>query len=72
MCIWKSWKRIKTHLRNLVRCGIVKARALPYANARQGYWRIAGYPMLNKAICIDSLGKAGYPRLMDFYRKVAS
>jgi RNA-directed DNA polymerase len=72
MCIWKSWKRIKTRLRNLVRCGIAKARALPYANARQGYWRMAGNPILNEAISIDSLGKAGYPCLMDYYRKIAS
>ncbi len=72
MCIWKSWKRIKTRFRNLVRCGIAKARALPYANARQSYWRMAGNPILNEAISIDSLGKAGYPCLMDYYRKVAS
>lgn len=72
MCIWKSWKRIKTRFRNLVRCGIAKARALPYANARQSYWRMAGNPILNEAISIDSLAKAGYPCLMDYYRKVAS
>lgn len=72
MCIWKSWKKIKTRFRNLVRCGIDKVRALPYANARQGYWRMAGNPILNEAISNDNLGRAGYPCLMDYYRKIAS
>jgi RNA-directed DNA polymerase len=72
MCIWKSWKQIKTRYRNLVRCGIAKSRAFPIANARQSYWRMAGNPILNEAINNDSLSKAGYPCLMDYYRKIAS
>lgn len=72
MCIWKSWKRVKTRFRNLVRCGIAPIRALPIANARQGYWRMACNPILNEAISNDNLRKAGYPCLMDCYRNIAS
>lgn len=40
-CIWKSWKRIKTRIRNLIRCGIDKRKAYQWGNTSKGYWRIA-------------------------------
>ena len=72
MCIWKYWKKIKTRFNNLIRCGIDKVRALRFANARQSYWRMAGHQILNEAISNENLSKAGYPCLMDYYRKIAS
>ena len=57
---------------NLIRCGIDKVRALRFANARQSYWRMAGHQILNEAISNENLSKAGYPCLMDYYRKIAS
>jgi RNA-directed DNA polymerase len=64
MCIWKSWKRVKTRIVNLVRCGMDKYRAYMWGNSRLGYWRIANSPILAKAIDNDSLRKAGYVTLM--------
>ena len=37
MCIWKSWKRIKTRVRNLIRCGIDKRKACEWGNTSKGY-----------------------------------
>ena len=42
MCIWKSWKRVKTRIANLIKCGIDKYQAYMWGNSRLGYWRIAG------------------------------
>ena len=67
MCIWKSWKRVKTRIANLVRCGIDKCQAYMWGNSRLGYWRVADSPILKMAISNDSLRKAGYVTLMGSY-----
>ena len=72
MCIWKYWKKIKTKYNNLKKCGIEKSQAWQWANIRRGYWRIAGSPILSRAMGNDSLRKAGYVFLSDYYRKVTS
>ena len=38
MCIWKSWKRPKTRIKNLIRCGIKPYWARIYGNSSKGYW----------------------------------
>lgn len=60
MCIWKSWKKAKTRVSNLIRCGIDKWRAYQWGNTRKGYWRIADSFILNRAIPNISLKRAGY------------
>jgi len=67
MCIWKSWKKPITRFRNLIKCGIKKSIARSCANARQGFWRMAGGMVLHKAMSNENLRKAGYPCLMDYY-----
>lgn len=67
MCIWKSWKKSKTKVANLIKCGIGKYKAWEWGNTRKGYWRIADSPILKVAINKDSLRKAGYPTLMGSY-----
>ena len=57
--IWKSWKRIKTRVKNLVKLGIARNKARIFANTRKGYWRIAHsktllYTLTNKKL--ESLG----------------
>ena len=59
MCIWKSWKRVKTRIANLVKCGIAKYQAYIWGNSRLGYWRIAGSYVLCRAITNEKLSKAG-------------
>ena len=67
MCIWKAWKKPKTKVANLIKCGIEKYKAWEWGNTRKGYWRIADSPILKVAINNDSLRKAGYPTLMGSY-----
>lgn len=67
MCIWKAWKKPKTKVANLIKCGIDKFKAWEWGNTRRGYWRIADSPILSSAITNDSLRKAGYVTLMGSY-----
>ena len=67
MCIWKAWKKPKTKVANLIKCGIEKYKACEWGNTRKGYWRIADSPILKVAINNDSLRKAGYCTLMGSY-----
>ena len=54
MCIWKSWKKPKTRVKNLIRCGI------------KPYWANAE-GIMHHAASNDKLRVAGYPCLMDYY-----
>ena len=64
---WKAWKKPKTKVANLIKCGIEKYKAREWGNTHKGYWRIADSPILKVAINNDSLRKAGYPSLMGSY-----
>jgi group II intron reverse transcriptase/maturase len=68
MCIWKAWKRPKTRMGNLIKCGIdaYEAHRVSYSKWR-GYWRITGTPILHMAISNANLKKKGYPCLLDSY-----
>ena len=67
MCIWKAWKKVKTKVANLIRCGINKYQAYEWGNTRKGYWRIADSPVLKRAIDNNKLRSAGYATLMEAY-----
>ena len=67
MCIWKTWKKVKTKVANLVKCGINKYKAYEWGNTRKGYWRIADSYILHRAITNDNLRIAGYTTLMGEY-----
>lgn len=69
MCIWKSWKEPRTKVKNLVKCGIDEFKAYQWGNTRLGYWRIAGSPILHRAISNVNLRCAGYTCLYDEYVK---
>ena len=60
MCIWKAWKKVKTKVANLIRCGINKHKAYEWGNTRKGYWRIADSYILHRAITNEYLCRAGY------------
>lgn len=70
MCIWKSWKKIKTRYENLKRCGIEKKKAWMWANTRKSYWHTANSHILACSITNNNLRKAGYVFLADVYAKV--
>lgn len=67
MCIWKSWKRTKTRVRNLIRCGIDKRNAYEWGNTSKGYWRIADSWILTRALPTDRLHTAGYDWIGCYY-----
>ena len=67
MCIWKAWKKVKTRVANLIRCGISKYKAYEWGNTRKGYWRIADSYILHRAITKEHLCRAGYATLMGAY-----
>ena len=66
MCIWKSWKRVRTRFSNLQRCGIPKGQSWQWANSRKGYTRVA-HSIMHRAVTNEKLRQAGYPSLLDYY-----
>ena len=69
MCIWKSWKKPCTRVKNLVKCGIKPYWARIYGNSSKGYWANAE-GIMHHAATNDMLRRAGYPCLMDYYVKL--
>ena len=67
MCIWKAWKKPKTKIANLIKCGIPQWQAYQWGNTRKGYWRVAESVILQRAIPNTSLKLAGYQCLTDLY-----
>ena len=67
MCIWKSWKKPRTRVKNLIRCGIDRWQAYQWGNTSKGYWRIAGSWILDRAIGDEALHKAGYRWIGCYY-----
>jgi RNA-directed DNA polymerase len=47
---WKEWKRPKTRFRNLRALGIAEWQAREWAGGGKGYWRVAGSPVLSRAL----------------------
>ena len=66
MCIWKSWKRPKIRIKNLIQCGIKPYRARIYGNSSKGHW-VNAEGIMHQAATNDKLRAAGYPCLMDYY-----
>ena len=67
MCIWKSWKKPRTRVKNLIRCGIDRWHAYQWGNTSKGYWRIADSWILSRAIGDESLRRAGYSWIGCYY-----
>ena len=68
MCIWKSWKRIRTRIRNLIMCGIERDMAHECGCTSKGYWAVAG-SFMEVAASNRNLARAGYPSLLGYYEK---
>ena len=67
MCIWKSWKKPRTRVNNLIQCGIDRWHAYQWGNTGKGYWRIADSWILARAIGDESLRRAGYSWIGCYY-----
>ena len=68
-CIWKTWKKIRTRFRSLVKLGVPRGKAWQWANTRKGYWRISNSPILHRAVSSERLAKRGYLSAVSLYAK---
>lgn len=68
MCIWKSWKRVKTRSRQLRKLVPDEERAHQAANSRKSYWRMSAHPTVQEALSDERLREAGYLFFSDYYR----
>lgn len=64
------WKHVRTRFKMLQKCGIEKGKAWEFANTRKGYWRIAGSPILQRAIKTEQLSRKGYLFFSKQYEQV--
>lgn len=71
MCIWKAWKRPRTRVKNLIKCGIPKQKAYEWGNTSQAYWRIADSWITHRAMPDESLKRAGYAWIGCYYKASA-
>ena len=71
MCIWKSWKKPRARVKNLISYGIDRWHAYQWGNTSKGYWRIAGSWILTRALGDDTLHKDGYSWIGCYYRASA-
>lgn len=65
--VWRSWKRVKTKVSNLIKLGITKSRAYMWGNSSKGACRIAHSPILSRTLNINYWRKAGYTGFYDYY-----
>ena len=68
-CIWKSWKRIRTRIRNLKRLGIPLGVAISWGLNRSGGWHIVNTPILKTTITEERLRSRGYLPMREIYAK---
>ncbi|MEK5395426.1 group II intron maturase-specific domain-containing protein [Paenibacillus sp. FSL K6-2859] len=68
MCLWKQWKNPRTKVKRLISLGVPKDIAYEWGNTRKGYWRIAGSPILQRALNNQYCERTGArrPLLLDF------
>ena len=72
--IWKQWKKPKTQIKNLVKCGFSLDNARGLAYCRRGYTFVAHSQILQKAISKErlqnqnkKLGRRGLVFALDYY-----
>ncbi len=68
-CIWKTWKKVKTRFRNLMKLGVPKNQAWQHANTRRGNWRISNSPVLSKTVTNQRLINHDFKSLSSQYMK---
>lgn len=66
-CIWKSWKRIRTRIRNLRKLGIGMVESIRWGCTRKGGWRICKSQVLHVTLTNERLQKRGYQSLVGIY-----
>jgi len=67
MCLWKQWKNPRTKIKRLISLGMPKDKAYEWGNTRKGYWRIAGSPIVSRALNNQYWESKGLKSLLDKY-----
>lgn len=68
-CIWKTWKRIRTRIRELIALGTEKSKAYQFGCTRRGGWRVSHSPILMTTLTKEYLRKLGYTGFTAVYLK---
>ena len=70
ICIWKSWSKVKTRFRKLIKLVPDKISAIEAGNSGTKYWRMAKHPVVMQALSTERLRTAGYPFMVDYYERL--
>jgi len=68
-CIWKSWKRIRTRIRNLIKLGVPEWQAVKWGFTRKGGWHIVQSPILQTTITNERLQLRGFIPCANIYNR---
>lgn len=68
-CIWKTWKRVRTRIRNLARLGVPKPLAIKWGLNRKGGWHIVHTPIFTTTITVERLRQRGFIPMSTIYQK---
>lgn len=66
-CIWKSWKRLRTRIKNLRRLGIPLWLAIKWGLNRKGGWHIVNTPILKTTITMERLKQRGFIPMSEIF-----
>ena len=69
MCKWKTWKKVRTRISELVKLGLSEFQSYMFANTRKGICRTAHSPILHRTLTDKYFTKLGYIKLEDVYLK---
>ena len=58
--LWKTWKKVKTRIKALIKLGADPVRAYYWGCTRKGYWRISNSHILATTLTTDFLKQRGW------------
>lgn len=70
LCIWKTWKRVRTRIRKLRSFGIPQHLVHMTANCRRGPWYLAGGSTVARALSNQWLSEQGLISLYDRWQQL--
>ena len=70
-CIWKSWKRIRTRIRNLIKLGLPVWLAVKWGFTRRGGWHVVQSPILQTTITNARIVKRGFLPTASIYQRLS-
>ena len=68
-CIWKSWKRVRTRIRNLKQLGLPEWLAVKWGFTRRGGWHVVQSPILQTTLTNERLQLRGFKPTINIYKR---